>query len=134
MFDMNSFRALLEADSRLKGQLYKTAREAAELKPYRDIFPDLESAKTAVSDASTFYDVREVFKKSTTRDGAIETLARLAELSYERDDAGNVLMQDGQPVIGEVLDLADIGQLVNDFPLEGLRIKQARCRERRDKE
>ena len=43
--DNPDFGKLLEADSRLKGQLYKTAREAAELKPYREIFPDLDSAK-----------------------------------------------------------------------------------------
>ena len=101
--DNPEFGKLLEADARLKGQLYKTAREAAELKPYREIFPDLESAKTAVADATTFNDVRETFMGSTTREGTLKTLARLAELSYERDETGNVLMQDGQPVIGEDL-------------------------------
>jgi hypothetical protein len=40
--DNPDFGKLLETDSKLKGQLYKTAREAAELKPYREIFPDID--------------------------------------------------------------------------------------------
>lgn len=99
--DNPEFGKLLESDSKLKGQLYKTAREAAELQPYKELVPDLESLKTTVANATTFNDVRETFMGSTTREGTLKTLAHLAELSYERDDQGNVLMQDGQPVIGE---------------------------------
>lgn len=95
------FASLLEADPRLKGQLYKTAREAAELAPYREIFPDLESAKSAQSMVSTFSDVRESFLRSTTREGTMETLARIAALSYEQAEDGSVLMKDGNPIIGE---------------------------------
>lgn len=101
--DNPEFGKLLEADSRLKGQLYKTAREAAELKPYKELVPDLESLKTVVSEATTFNDVRETFMKSTTMEGTLETLARLAELSYERDEKGNVLYRDDKPVIGDDL-------------------------------
>ena len=61
--DNPEFGKLLEADSRLKGQLYKTAREAAELKPYREIFPDLDSAKAAHDHSSTWIDVRETFPR-----------------------------------------------------------------------
>ncbi len=99
--DNPEFGKLLDADSRLKGQLYKTAREAAELKPYREIFPDLESARTAQDHSSTWVDVRETFLGSTTRDGALASLGKIAELSYERDADGNVVMQNGKPVIGE---------------------------------
>ena len=99
--DNPEFGKLLEADSRLKGQLYKTAREAAELKPYREIFPDLESARTAQDHSSTWVDVRETFLGSTTRDGALASLSKIAELSYERDADGNVVTQNGKPVIGE---------------------------------
>ena len=99
--DNPEFGKLLEADSRLKGQLYKTAREAAELKPYREIFPDLESARTAQDHSSTWADVRETFLGSTTRDGALASLSKIAELSYERDADGNVVTQNGKPVIGE---------------------------------
>jgi hypothetical protein len=99
--DNPEFGKLLEADSRLKGQLYKTAREAAELQPYREIFPDLQSAKEAASGATAFNDVREVFMGSSTKEGTVATLGKIAELSYERDADGNVLMQNGQPVIGD---------------------------------
>jgi hypothetical protein len=99
--DNPEFGKLLEADSRLKGQLYKTAREAAELKPYREIFPDLDSAKTAHDHSSTWIDVRETFLGSTTRQGTLASLSKIAELSYERDGDGNVVMQNGKPVIGE---------------------------------
>jgi hypothetical protein len=99
--DNPEFGKLLEADSRLKGQLYKTAREAAELKPYREIFPDLDSAKVAHDHSSTWIDVRETFLGSTSREGTMASLSKIAELSYERDADGNVVMQNGKPVIGE---------------------------------
>ena len=99
--DNPEFGKLLEGDSRLKGQLYKTAREAAELKPYREIFPDLDSARTAHDHSSTWIDVRETFLGSTTRQGTLASLSKIAELSYERDADGNVAMQNGKPVIGE---------------------------------
>lgn len=95
------FAKILDADPKLKGQLYKTAREAAELKPYRELFPDLESAKSAHDNSTTWLDVRETFLGSTTREGTLASLARIAELSYERDANGEVLEQDGQPVIGD---------------------------------
>ncbi len=82
------FGKLLEADPKLKGQLYKTAREAAELKPYREIFADLESAKAAQDNSATWVDVRETFLGSTTREGTLAALAKIAELSYERDENG----------------------------------------------
>jgi hypothetical protein len=99
--DNPDFGKLLETDSRLKGQLYKTAREAAELKPYREIFPDIDSAKTALQHSSTWVDVRETFLGSTSREGTMASLNKIAELSYERDGDGNVVMQNAKPVIGD---------------------------------
>lgn len=99
--DNPDFGRLLETDSKLKGQLYKTAREAAELKPYREIFPDIDSAKAALGHSSTWIDVRETFLGSTTREGTMASLSKIAELSYEHDAEGNVVMQNGKPVIGE---------------------------------
>ena len=95
------FAKILDADPKLKGQLYKTAREAAELKPYHELFPDLDSAKSAHDNSATWMDVRETFLGSTTREGTLTALARIAELSYERDANGEVLVDSGQPVIGE---------------------------------
>jgi hypothetical protein len=95
------FGKLLDADPKLKGQLYRTAREAAELKPYRELFPDVDSAKTAQQHSATWIDVRETFLGSTTREGTLTALSKIAELSYERGADGNVLLQNGQPVIGE---------------------------------
>jgi hypothetical protein len=99
--DNPEFGKLLDADSRLKGQLYKTAREAAELRPYREIFPDLDSARTAQDHSTTWIDVRETFLGSTTRQGTLASLSKIAELSYERDAEGHVVTQNGKPVIGE---------------------------------
>jgi hypothetical protein len=95
------FGKLLEVDPKLKGQLYKTAREAAELKPYREIFADIDSARAAQDNSATWVDVRETFLGSTTREGTLAALAKIAELSYERGEDGSVLEQNGQPVIGE---------------------------------
>lgn len=95
------FAKLLDGDPKLKGQLYKTAREAAELKPYRELFADLDSAKSAQEHAATWVDVRETFLGSTTRAGTLTALAKIAELSYERDPNGGFLIENGQPVIGD---------------------------------
>ena len=99
--DNPDFGKLLEADTKLKGQLYKTAREAAELKPYREIFPDLDSARAALDHSATWLDVRETFLGSTTREGTMASLSKIAELSYERDADGQIVMQNGKPVIGQ---------------------------------
>ncbi len=107
--DNPEFGKLLEGDPRLKGQLYKTAREAAELKPYREIFPDLESARAALDHSATWVDVRETFLGSTTREGALASLNKIAEFTYERDADGKVVMQNGKPVIG-----ADLIGFVNN--------------------
>jgi hypothetical protein len=99
--DNAEFGKLLEADPALKGQLYKTAREAAELKPYREIFPDVDSAKAAQAATATWNDVQNTFLASTTKEGTIATLGKIAELSYERDASGEPVLVDGQPVIGD---------------------------------
>lgn len=99
--DNPEFAAYLENDPKLKGQIYKTAREAAELGPYRELFADIEAARSAQENSATWNDMRDTFQGSATREGTIQTLARMAELSYERGADGNVLMDGGQPVIGE---------------------------------
>ncbi len=97
------FGRLLDADPELKGVLFKTAREAAELKPYRELFPDVESAKFAHANAGTFVDVRDTFMRSTTPEGTQATLDKLAELSIERDEQGNPIIDPvtKQPKIGD---------------------------------
>ena len=64
-------------------------------------FPDIDSAKAALDHSSTWIDVRETFLGSTTREGTMASLSKIAELSYERDADGNVVTQNGKPVIGE---------------------------------
>jgi hypothetical protein len=99
--DNAEFGKLLEGDPALKGQLYKTAREAAELKPYRELFPDLDSARAAQTHSATWFDVQNTFMGSATREGTVKTLAKIAELSYERDANGDVLLENGDPRIGD---------------------------------
>jgi cell fate (sporulation/competence/biofilm development) regulator YlbF (YheA/YmcA/DUF963 family) len=99
--DSPEFGKLLESNPALKGQIYKTAREAAELKPYKEIFPDLETAKEVVKEVRDFRDVRGMFLTASTRDGTEKALAKMSELCYELDEDGNVLMQEGKPVIGD---------------------------------
>jgi hypothetical protein len=95
------FGKLLEADKELKGALFKTAREAAEVKPYKEIFADVAAAKHAHAGNATWTEVRKTFEGATTREGTVKALAQIAELSYERDDKGEVVMRNGKPVIGE---------------------------------
>src|SRR6202042_3947137 len=61
----------------------------------------IDSAKTALDHSSTWVDIRETFLGSTTREGTMASLNKIAELSYERDGDGNVVMQNGKPVIGD---------------------------------
>jgi hypothetical protein len=99
--DSPEFGKLLESNPALKGQIYKTAREAAELKPYKELFPDFEAAKEVVKEVREWHDTREVFLGASTKEGTEKALGKMAELCYERDEEGNVLMQNGSPVIGE---------------------------------
>lgn len=99
--DNPEFSKLLEADPALKSTLYKTAREAGEVAAYKKVFPDVKAAEYARGNSKTFVDVRETFLGSTTPEGAQKAVNSIAELCYERDDKGNVVMENGQPVIGD---------------------------------
>lgn len=95
-------REFVEADPTLKGRLFKTARLAAAAEQYREVFPDIESAKLASETASTFSDIRTTFMGSTTKEGTMATLSKMAELAVEVDDQGNpVLDAAGNKVIGQ---------------------------------
>jgi hypothetical protein len=97
------FKQLLESDPELKELLYHNAREAAEVKGFREFFPDVQSAKFAHENASTFIDVRDTFLGSTTADGTRATLQKMAQLAIERDEQGNPIIDPltGQPKIGD---------------------------------
>jgi hypothetical protein len=99
--DNPEFQKLLDSDPKLKNSLYKTAREAAEVKAWKAEFPDLQAAKSAKERSATFVDVREKFMQSVTPEGAAKALDTIAELCYERDEKGNVVMENGRPVIGD---------------------------------
>jgi hypothetical protein len=97
------FKQLLEADPELKELLYHNAREAAEVKQFREFFPDVQSAKFAHENATTFVDVRDTFLGSTTAEGTKATLQKMAQLAIERDDQGNPIIDPmtNQPKIGD---------------------------------
>lgn len=97
------FKQLLESDPELKELLYHNAREAAEVKQFREFFPDVQSAKFAHENASTFIDVRDTFLGSTTADGTKATLQKMAQLAIERDEQGNPIIdpETNQPKIGD---------------------------------
>jgi hypothetical protein len=97
------FKQLLEADPELKTLLYSNAREAAEAKQFREFFPDVQSAKFAHENATTFIDVRDTFLGSTTTEGTKATLAKMAQLAIERDEQGNPIIDPitNQPKIGD---------------------------------
>jgi hypothetical protein len=97
------FKQLLESDPELKELLYHNAREAAEVKQFREFFPDVQSAKFAHENATTFIDVRDTFLGSTTADGTKATLQKMAQLAIERDEQGNPIIDPltGQAKIGD---------------------------------
>ena len=94
--DNAEFGKLLEADPALKGQLYKTAREAAELKPYREIFPDLDSAKAAQTQFRDVVRRAEHLYGVSNREGTRLTLwQRLQSFRMSETPTANVLLENG---------------------------------------
>jgi hypothetical protein len=92
----------LAADPKAKGALYKMARENAELKPFADVFPDIESAKFAATTANEFVSLRAKFETATNPEQMATAFESFVDQFKIVDEKGQpVLNADGTPKLGD---------------------------------
>lgn len=96
------FKAALEADPALKGQLFQMARQNAKLAPMGEIFPNVESAKFASETANKFVGMRTAFMLGTEDPTHFDNaFNQLVNEFTEVDANGNPVMENGRPKLGE---------------------------------
>jgi hypothetical protein len=93
-----SLRQALEADQPLRNAIFRNARLASEAAGYREIFPDVESARMAADHAAEFAALDHSFLNAGSREGAEKFFSRWAQMAMLNDDNGNVVRdQHGNP-------------------------------------
>lgn len=92
-----ALRQALEADPELRNSMFRNARLASEAAKYKEVFPDVESAKYAMENAATFRQLDELFLNSATPEGATSFLQHWAGMAMLRDQQGNPIVENGLP-------------------------------------
>jgi hypothetical protein len=93
-----ALKQALEADQPLRNAMFRNARLASEAAGYREIFPDVESARMAANHAAEFAALDHSFLNADNRQGAEQFFSRWAQMAMLNDDNGNVLRdQYGNP-------------------------------------
>lgn len=88
----------LEADQPLRNAMFRNARLASEAAAYKELFPDLDSARYAADHAATYAGLDHAFMNAGSRQGAEQFLSRWAQMAMLTDENGNVLRdQNGNP-------------------------------------
>jgi hypothetical protein len=97
------FKEFLDsAPPAVKGQLYQMARTNARAAGVLEHIPNAEAAKFAAETSNRFVTHRANFLSALEDPASIEqAYSQFAEEFAERDDKGEIIMQDGQPVYGE---------------------------------
>lgn len=93
-----ALKQALEADQPLRNAIFRNARLAGEAAGYREVFPDVESARLAADQAAEFAALDHAFLNAGSRDGAEKFFSRWAEMAMLNDADGNLLRdQHGNP-------------------------------------
>jgi hypothetical protein len=93
-----ALKQALEADQPLRNAMFRNARLAGEAAGYREVFPDVESARLAADQAAEFAALDHAFLNAGNRDGAEKFFSRWAEMALLNDADGNILRdQHGNP-------------------------------------
>lgn len=120
-----ALRQALEADQPLRNAMFRNARLAAEAAGYKEIFPDLESARYAADHAASFADLDHAFLNAGNKQGAEQFLSRWAQMAMVTDDDGNVLRdQQGNPQMHGAW--SSVNQHIFDSQLDFVRKKAER--------
>lgn len=93
-----ALKQALEADQPLRNAMFRNARLAGEAAGYKEIFPDLDSARYAADQAASFAGLDYAFMNAGSKQGAEQFLGRWAQMAMLTDENGNVLRdQSGNP-------------------------------------
>ena len=90
-------RAALERSPELRNAMFRNARLASETARYKELFPDVESARYAAENAATFRHLDELFLNATTPEGTGRFLQKWAEMSVLADEQGRPVLENGAP-------------------------------------
>jgi hypothetical protein len=86
-----ALRQALEADQPLRNAIFRNARLASEAAEYREIFPDVNSARMAAENAAEFAALDHAFLNADTRQGAEQFFSRWAQMAMLNDENGNLV-------------------------------------------
>ena len=93
-----ALKQALEADQSLRNVMFRNARLASEAAGYREVFPDVESARLAANHAAEFAALDHSFLNAENRQGAEQFFSRWAQMAMLNDENGNALRdQYGNP-------------------------------------
>lgn len=93
-----ALKQALESDQSLRNAMFRNARLASEAADYREVFPDVESARMAANHAAEFAALDHSFLNAENRQGAEQFFSRWAQMAMLNDQNGNVLRdQYGNP-------------------------------------
>src|SRR5262249_22164616 len=93
-----ALKQVLEADQNLRNAMFRNARLASEAAGYKEIFPDLDSARYAANQAAAFADLDHAFMRGDSRQGAEQFFGKWAQMAMLTDENGNVVRdQNGNP-------------------------------------
>jgi hypothetical protein len=84
-----ALKQALEADQPLRNAIFRNARLASEAAEYREIFPDVNSARMAAENAAEFAALDHAFLNADTRQGAEQFFSRWAQMAMLNDENGN---------------------------------------------
>lgn len=87
-----SLAKALEGNQAAKNTIFKMAREHAELKPFKELYPTIESAKFAQETASRTVDLRSKFEQADTPE-------RMADAFTDFAEEFRIIGEDGKPKV-----------------------------------
>lgn len=86
-----ALKQALEADQPLRNAMFRNARLASEAAGYKEIFPDLDSARYAADQAASFAGLDSAFLNAGSKAGAEQFMSRWAQMAVLTDKNGNVM-------------------------------------------
>lgn len=120
-----ALRQALEADQPLRNAMFRNARLASEAAGFKEIFPDLDSARYAAEQAASFAGLDHAFMNAGSKQGAEQFLSRWAQMAMLTDDNGNVVRdQQGNPRMHSAW--SSVNQHIFDSQLDFVRRKAER--------
>jgi len=90
-------RAALEKAPEMRNAMFRNARLASETSRYKELFPDVDSARYAAETSATFRQLDDLFLGATSPQGTGRFLQKWAEMSVLADAQGRPILENGVP-------------------------------------